>query len=335
MVVISLVWERRQLHLSRREVTLPAVFYAWNVYSIIGVVVCRVPYILNVWEKSAQMSENSLLHGHAVFVWLCVYGIFYLFVRMYKRGRSYGYGPVVAAKRARVYGGPGRPKQSGTTRYRQFNTRASRGPSTRGSILSQIKSLQNVVKKLSPEMKYKTVDTSASNIPSTGTVVSLNNIPQDDTMSGRTGNAIVVNKISLTGYFQRNSTDFGADAFYRIAIVCDKEQVNNTSPTAAQIFDVPAIPTDGLALSSNLERFRMLWLSPVYDAWRMRLDSDLLAASTPTQATNFAHTWTGSIRVLFSGTGAEVQKNGLYVVFLSNIAVGDVASTCRVGYTDV
>jgi len=257
-----------------------------------------------------------------------------MYTPRYPVKRRLNFSPYAATpKRARV-GTPG-VGQGGTARYRKFNTRVARGPSTRGSLLSQVKSLQKVVKRLAPEVKYKDFDTSATNVPTTGTVVHISGIDQGDSMATRTGNQIVIQKINLSGFWMRNATDFGADAFTRFAIVVDKEQVNATAPTAANIFDVPSNPTQALPLTSNLERFRILYMSPVFDMWMMRLDSDLLAASTPTQKTAFAHTWTGNIRVLFSGTAQEVQKNGVYVVWLSSVATADVASTCRVGYTDV
>jgi len=248
--------------------------------------------------------------------------------------RRLNFSPYAATpKKARFATAAG--SQGGTARYQKFNTRVTRGPTTRGPIISQLRSLQKVVKRLSPEVKYKDFDTSSSNIPTTGAVVHISGIDQGDTMAARTGNQIVIQKINLSGFWQRNATDFGADAFTRFAIVVDKEQVNATAPTAGVIFDVPSNPTQGLPLTSNLERFRILYMSPVFDMWMMRLDSDNLAASTPTQKSTFAYTWTGNLRVLFSGTAQEVQKNGVYVVWLSNVATADVTSTCRVGFTDV
>lgn len=308
------------------------------VYSIIGVVVCFVPYILFVWGIVAQQAENPLLAGHGVFVWLWVLRNIYLSFRMYSprypTKRRLNFSPYAATPKKARFATPA-GAQGGTARYRKFNTRVTRGPTTRGSIITQLKSLQRAVKRLSPEVKYKDFDTSATNVPTTGTVVHISGIDQGDTMLTRTGNQIVINKINLSGFWQRNVTDFGGDAFTRFAIVVDKEQVNATAPTAANIFETPSNPTQALPLLSNLERFRILYMSPVYDMWMMRLDSDNLAASTPTQKTAFAYTWTGNLRVLFSGTAQEVQKNGVYVVWLSNVATADVTSTCRVGFTDV
>jgi len=68
------------------------------------------------------------------------------------------------------------------------------------------------------------------------------------------------------------------------------------------------------------------------------LDSDNLAASTPTQKSFWSHSWKGNIKVQYNGNSStDIQKNGLYVVILSSTAVttGDHTGTARVAYTDV
>lgn len=233
------------------------------------------------------------------------------------------------AKRARY-------SNSQTTKYARFNKRTSVPFRKTGTLTQQVKSLQRAVKALEPELKYYDISVGAADIPATGTVTHVTNIAQGDTAGTRTGNAICVKELSFNGYFQRNATDFGADAYYRIAIVVDKQQVADTAPTAAMIFSNAAVPTDGLPNVDNLERFRVLWLSPVYDAWRMRLDSDNLAAGAPTQSAVFSKTMKLNLRVEYNGTAlTDIQKNGIYVVYISSTTVGDISANIRLGFTDV
>jgi len=243
--------------------------------------------------------------------------------------------PASTAKRART--GTFRAGAQ-TARFRAFNRRTQSGPRAGGTLTQQVKALQRFCKNLAPEVKYIDAGLNVTNIPATGTVFPITTIATGDIEGTRTGNAVNVTAINLSGYFLRNSTDFAADSFYRIALVQDKEQVADTSPTAAQIFNNTGLPTEALPLLDSLTRFNVLWLSPVFDAWMMRLDSDNLAASTPTQKSFWSHSWKGNIKVQYNGNSStDIQKNGLYVVILSSTAVttGDHTGTARVAYTDV
>jgi len=159
---------------------------------------------------------------------------------------------------------------------------------------------------------------------------------QGDTPSTRTGNTICVKEISLYGIFQRNATDFAADAYVRMAIVQDLQQVADTAPTAAQIFADTTQPWAAAPGVEHLGRFKVLWMSPVYDMWRMRCDSDTLAAGAVTQSTVVDVSLKTNIIVSFNSTAAtDIQKNGIYLVWISSVATADWTGFSRCGFTDV
>lgn len=221
-----------------------------------------------------------------------------------------------------------------TGRVRRINKRTTRGPRTRGPLRAQLKSLQSIVKNLAPEIKYADVALTASNIPTTGAVVHITAIAQGDTQSTRTGNTVNVTSLSFRGSFA-GATDVSIVSYMRILIVVDKQQVADTSPAAGDII-TSANPVNALPNLENLERFRILHASGVYDLRRMQLDTDL--SNAPTQSAYFDYSWTGNIKVSYNGTAtSDIEKNGIYFVILSDVAAAtsDFGGSCRVAYTDI
>jgi len=236
-----------------------------------------------------------------------------------------------SAKRARV----GRGRVSGGAAARRINRRTQRGPRTKGSIVQQVKSLQRVVKTLSPEVKYVDIDIAATNITSGGTAVNLTQIAQGDTQSTRTGNSVNITSITLLARWTR-ATDVTTpdNGLYRFAVVVDREQVADTAPTPGTVFS--GSPIFFLPSLANLERFRILYLSPIIDGKMMLTDSD--DTTVPTRPAIMQYNWTGNIKVGYNDTAAtDIEKNGIYIMYITNEAtdVIDVAGTARIGYTDI
>lgn len=227
---------------------------------------------------------------------------------------------------------------SQTGRYRALNRRTSTGPRTVGTLASQVKALQKFCRNLAPEKKYADIGLSVTDVAAAGTVVHCSAIGTGDIQATRNTNTINVTNIDVSGYFTRLSTDFVATAFLRVALVVDKKQVSDTSPTAAQIF-ATGDPATALPNVDTLERFSVLWLSPVFDAWRMVIDSDrLVAGSVPTQSAAWSHAWKGNLKVSYNGNAStDIEKNGIYFVYLtsSGVTTFDSVATVRIGYTDV
>lgn len=226
-----------------------------------------------------------------------------------------------------------------TFRGIQRLTRAAvRGPSKRGSVFRQVRSLQSYVSGLKPEVKYTDTSLSSENVTTAGTVVHVTAIAQGDTIATRTGDQINVRSIDIRGSLDIPSgatpTAFG---YYRVALVQDKQQVADTAPTAAAIFTSTA-PEFLLPNVAALDRFKIIYLSQLFDPRMMVADTDFTSGVPPTQMPVFSFSWTGNIKVRYNGTaGTDIQKNGLFVVFLTSEGGNtvDFRGLCRVGFTDV
>lgn len=226
---------------------------------------------------------------------------------------------------------------SSTARVRQFNRRTLKGPSTRGPLSSQVKSLQTVVKKLSPEVKYQETTLSSTNITVAGRAILLCGIAQGDTQATRTGTTINVVSLAVRGAF-----GFAADAptngFCRFLIVKDNQQEADADPLPEDVIDdsiFTANPVVNLPNEIQFGRFTILYSSKLYSVKRMNLNTG--NTGVPTQMPNFEYNWTGNIKVSYNGTtGADIQKNGIYLIILTD-ATGDTldfSGISRIGYVD-
>jgi len=228
------------------------------------------------------------------------------------------------------------PAKTPTATTRRLNRRTTKGPSKRGSLFNQVKSLQRIVRNLAPEQKYVDVDISSTDISTSGRIVHLTGVAQGDTQSTRTGNSINVTSVTLRGKIVTpSSATPNTDPTFRWAIVVDREQVADTSPSAGAIFAGPN-PITGLPNLDNLERFRILFLSGPISGRRLGVDSSDL--SPPTISAYMQWQWTGNLKVAYNGTAStDIEKNGIYFVFLSDDSSDtiDVVGFSRIAYTDV
>lgn len=227
-------------------------------------------------------------------------------------------------------------RQSNLKGNQRLSRGVVRGPSRRGPIIRQIRSLQSYVKGLRPEMKYTDTDIAATNVTTSGAVVHISGVAQGDTIATRTGDQINIKSIDVRGRIvSPTSIATPSGFFYRVAVIVDKQQVADTAPTAGAVFS----PNDVVSMMpnvANLDRFRILYLSQIFDARRMVNDSDN-ATSVPTQGNIFSFSWTGDIKVRYNGTAStDIQKNGIFVVYMSNDTGDtiDFAGISRIGYTD-
>jgi len=200
--------------------------------------------------------------------------------------------------------------------------------SKQGSLLQQVRSLQRFVATLKPEIKFHDTACAGSNVPVTGTVDHITDIAQGDTVSTRTGNAINVVSITLKGTI----SDYGAaGSHFRVCLVQDKQQVADTAPAAGTIFSdaiASANPVTAVPTIANLSRFNVLWMSRAYHSGGLNAGF----------VNNY---WECSkkvnIKVSYNGTAStDIEKNGLYVIFLSDQAAAtvDFNGLARLGFTD-
>lgn len=231
-----------------------------------------------------------------------------------------------------------------TAATRSLNRYNTRGPSTSGSLTAQVKSLQRVVKQLQPELKAVDIDLTQTNLSLTGTVVHLSQVAQGDNQGNRTGNLITIRKldvvVKLTRYTAYTFNDAG-NAYFRWALIVDKEQYSDTSPGAGDVFQTPGDPWLDFPNLSALERFRFLYVSPCMDLQKIVCSpsaSSSAYAGVPTQSAVGSFSWNGEIKVGYNGTGvSDIEKNGVYLVLLTSgtNAELDMLGKCRICFTDV
>jgi len=244
-----------------------------------------------------------------------------------RSGRPYRRPTMIGSKRAYA-------PNTTTGVYRKITRRVTSGPRATGSISQQIRSLQRVVKNLSPEIKYLDVTNFLANIPATGSVGHISQIAQSDLQGGRTGSTINLTSLSVKATFTRAADDVGGNDKLQWAIVVDKGQVADTTPTAGAVF-ASTDPFFALPNLGNVDRFRFLYVSKALDCRQMGLDSDNTAPATRDNCFEFQ--WTGNLKISYNGAAtSDIEKNGIYCVALSTAAsLQDFACIARLGYTDV
>lgn len=215
-------------------------------------------------------------------------------------------------------------------------------PKARGTLRQQVASIRRSLRVLAPERKFIDVDCTASNIASPGTVIHVTKIAQGDTVADRTGNGVKLQLLSLRG---RISTPIDTipgttptrNSYYRVALVQDKQQIADTSPGLTDIFN-PSNPVTVQLAVTALKRFRVLWMSNVFDPRMLLMATSLENTSAcPTQMTTFEYNWTGNQEIRFNGTAtSDIEKNGVYLIYFSDDANStlDIGASVRLGFTD-
>jgi len=233
------------------------------------------------------------------------------------------------------------PARTSTRQYQSINKRTTRGPTTKGTLTQQVKSLQRVVRNLAPEIKYVDNSVGANDITTAGAVVHLTAIAQGDSQGTRTGNTVFVKSVSIIGRWTRAANvSTGVNNAYRVIVFVDKEQVADTAPTLSEV--VTGSPISHFPNLDNLERFRVLYFGPILEAARMQTDADGFTLGTPSTSPSvnlyFKLDIKPKIKVSYNGSAStDIEKNGIYIGFISNDPQDtiDTTATCRIGYTDV
>lgn len=232
-----------------------------------------------------------------------------------------------------------RARPNATNGFRKQNRFTPKGVRRTGSLRSQVKALQTYVNKLKPETKYVSIDLANSNIPdASGGIVHLTAIAQGDTQITRDGN--VVNITSLNMYMQFTRQDFTTDmlvnAGIRFFVVVDKEQIADTQPSVATIFTNTA-PVDPLPALNNLERFRLIYMSPYIDGMQLMLQTTGSNNLSAQKSNVFQFVKDLNIKVAYNGTAStDIEKNGIYfgVMLQGFNDQFDMTGTARLGFTD-
>lgn len=239
------------------------------------------------------------------------------------------------AKR-RLFGTPRSAKRfrssPGTKAVKVLNKRTVRGPSRRGTVKQQLRSLQSVVSKLGPELKYFDSSVNFTNITIAGNVTGLLGIAEGTGETTRIGREILVKDVTIKGSL--TLAGLTANSAFRFALVVDRQQISDTAPSATDIFQDGAFSADPISAIPNvlhLERFRILYLSNIYNV--NRFISGLATSNPYVEICK-----TLNIKVSYNGsTSSDIEKNGIYFVTLTNDGsnTADFTGIARVGFTDV
>ena len=216
-------------------------------------------------------------------------------------------------------------------------------PKRMGSLKTQVKTIRRALNAAAPEIKYIDVNQDQSNIPTTGTVGHVTAIAEGDTLSTRDGQQIKLKSLSIVGRFIcATSVNASLGSSYRIALVVDKQQVADTAPSMADMFNGTGSPRPENLLPNlnSMSRFSYLWISEIFYPLMMITNTSGLTSAivaAPTQGFAFEHNWTGSLSVGYNGANTtDIQKNGVYLCFISSDtqATIDIDCTVRVGFID-
>lgn len=234
--------------------------------------------------------------------------------------------PRFPVKRKLTYTTPRPVKRSKAATYRYLSRKYPKGPSTRGSLYAQVKSLQRAVKAVLPELKQVNVTTNQTNITASGTIQHLSVVQAGTGDGQRIGEDIRVKKISIKGLLGSVAAASAVPTAYRFVLFVDKQQVADTTPTISDLF-TSTDPTQAFPNTQSGERFRYLYVSPVitnnmviYGVWG-----------------SLDYTWSGDLKVSYNGTAtSDIQKNGIYLLIQTNdpANVVDFSGAAEVYFTD-
>jgi len=212
-----------------------------------------------------------------------------------------------------------------------------------GSLKTQVKTIRSALNRAAPEIKYVDVSQDQTNIPTTGIVGHVTAIAEGDTLSARDGQQIKLQSINIAGRFIcATSVNASLGSAYRIALVVDKQQVADTAPSMADIFNGAGSPRPENLLPNlnNMSRFKYLWISEIFYPLMMITNTSGLTSAivaAPTQGFAFEYNWSGSLAVGYNGANStDIQKNGVYLCYISSDtqATIDIDCTVRVGFID-
>lgn len=223
---------------------------------------------------------------------------------------------------------------NGVRSWRLSNKRAVTGPKRTGSLTQQVKSLQSYSRKHLPELKQIDVDTDATNLTIAGAVVNVTAVAQGTEPFERIGDTINITSIVIAGSVVP-ATDSTSRFYHRCALVQDLQTVGDTPPSAGAIFAGadPVLAWPELAATA---RFRLLWLSDLFDNG-LGFSKNVLAADGATQSGAWSGHWEGLIKTSYNGAAAtDIQKNAIYFVYLTTSTANtiDFNGNVRLTYSD-
>lgn len=243
--------------------------------------------------------------------------------------------------RKRVYGGSFMPAakrfKSGTRGRMRFPGTYRPKISSRAPVRTQLGQIARALRQTAPELKYVDVDVSAANVTTAGQVAYATAIAQGDSVGTRDGESVRLKSLSFKGRVTFPVNTSLADNFYSRVFVFRDKQNAQASPTVAQLVDNASTPELARPALDSIDRFTLLWASPIYDHRRCVADSDVSAVAVPTQSPFWDWEWHGDSQVRYFGANAtDLSKNPVFVVYITSDSSGviDFVGSMRLGFTD-
>lgn len=177
---------------------------------------------------------------------------------------------------------------------------------TRATAIAALKLARTIRGMVNVEMFHKDAQYTLGSNQSK--IYHLTTLTQGDSVSGRTGNSVLLKSFTANGYIYVNPSQT-TNTRVMLAIVRDMQQVEDTSPTIANIFASDVTPNT-LLNSSNLGRFKVLWRR------QYTLDSNAGGGNNAKQIKIFKKL---NFHCRYNGSAeTDIQKSGLYLVMITS-----------------
>lgn len=216
------------------------------------------------------------------------------------------------------------PRRFRRRRYKKRGLLARFSRMRVGTIARKAYSGFRYLKSMINSEKYH-YDSQISGTPTTTAgITHLTNISQGDNDGSRSGNSILVKKITYNVSYNINAS--ASNTWIREVILIDRQQISDTPPTYSDVFDVSGTTVIAALLNkATLGRFTIL------------RDRIFTLNNNGKQLLNRKGSIYVNKHVRYNGTtGADIQKNGIYVMYVSNETTNapQVTSVFRVFYHD-
>lgn len=163
-------------------------------------------------------------------------------------------------------------------------------------------------------------DVASVAIPSTGYIRHLSDVNQGDQYFNRQGNSILAK--FLFGRLEFTKSSSATDTFIRLMIIKDNQQVGDTTPNISDI--LTNVNTKSSLNPNSKGRFKVL-------------KDELLRFDVNSTGDYRKYNLSLPFHIKYNGTtGVDIQKNGVYIVMISNEAVNtpNCGYSLRLSYYD-
>lgn len=194
--------------------------------------------------------------------------------------------------------------------------------SAKGLALKALKNIHYIKGLVNAERHYVVSTVTNDNITSAGTLTHLSNIAQGDTQGTRTGNSILAR--SLFGRIGLEMNPTATVSRIRILIVCDNQQIADTSPSATDVL-LTASTLSSLDTATYPNRFKVL-----KDMLITLDDAKMMGSSFKINIPMYKH-------IKYNGANStDIAKNGIYILYISSESVNypTISYNLKLGYYD-